>query len=111
MAEKEMTHMEERMYSNCMALAKQSADRTCAEMRAKGRCLNTESFAIVNQWVCLWNAYCRGKATEEDVKACFLLGYVTEEFHGFSWDKGATYRSGEIPFNRLPKCGPTVFWK
>ena len=106
MAEKEMTHTEELMYSKCMTLAKAVADRTCAEMRAKGGCLNTESFVIVNQWVCLWNAYCRGKATEEDVKACFLLGYVTDEFRGFSLDKDVTHRSGQIPLNRLPKRGP-----
>ena len=67
MAEKAMTYTEERMYSKCMEFAKASAERACAKMRADGRCLNTESFAIVNQWVCLWNAYCRGKATEEDI--------------------------------------------
>lgn len=110
MAEKAMTYMEERMYLMCMKLAKESADRACAKMRADGRCLNTESFAIVNQWSNLWNAYCRGKATEEDVKACFLLGYVTEEFSDFSWD-GDLRRHGQLPFNRLPKRGPTVFYR
>ena len=101
-----MTAIEGLMYRKCMRLAADYAD---GKAKSLGRSLDGRSLVIENTWTSLWNAYGRKKASEEDVKACFLLGYVTEEFLGVTWD-GAPQKTGIMPKNPLTRK-KKILWK
>ena len=83
------------MYSKCMKFAEEWADQW---RKANAKKIRKNSFIVSNPWVNLWNSYCKGNATEEDIKACFQLGYV-----GFNLE-GDAGRAVKIPKNSLKKA-------
>ena len=105
MEERELSHVEALMYQKCMRLASEFANRKAKAMRDGGMSFDGKSFGIGNPWCGLWSAYCHGKASEEDVKACFLLGRVAEEFANETSDRQPR-RDGPLPHNRLQKHRP-----
>ena len=77
-----MTAIEQAIYTRCMKLAEDFAKRFFANRaessKAKSKSLKPHSMAIDNPWVKLWKAFDKHEIDENEMKVCFILGYLTQ---------------------------------
>lgn len=77
------------VYSKLQKLAKEYAEKMTKNF--KKSISYDQSYCFSNPWCQLMDGFCRGKFSEEDVKYCFLLGYVPEKY------RDVTFREYSIP--------------
>ncbi len=80
------------VYSKLQRLAKEYAENETK--RLKKIIHYDHSYCLSNPWCQLMEGFCRGEFSEEDVKYCFLLGYVPEKY------RDLTFREYNIPRSR-----------
>lgn len=97
-----MDKIHELIYDKCMRLAKEYAESYVATHGSKMD-LNNSSYKIYNPWVDLYSNFDKGKVTEEEVKYCFNLGFVPEEYHDYSCG------AGKLPKNHIKNKTSAVY--
>ena len=65
------------LYSKMQRLAREYANSKAEELPKN---IGNESFCIFNPWAHLLTGFCYGRFSEEEVKYCFNLGFVPEDF-------------------------------
>ena len=81
------------IYSKLMRLAKEFIYKETERLK-KNIDFSKNSYCIRNPWCDLARGFCLNKFSEEEVKYCFNLGFVPEQF----WDS-------EFTGYKIPKSG------